>query len=87
MGVGRWALGGGWAGALGKDGLVGVGAGSASWSGLGLNSLSLNLFLKQNKKREEKKKKGGVGEEVGHADNFPGLTKMCLFQENRKRHD
>ena len=51
----------------------------------GLLSPSL-LFSKTENNKEEKKKKGGVGEEVGHTDNFPGLTKMCLFRENRKGH-
>ena len=46
----------------------------------GLSSPSL-LFSKTENNKEEKKKGGGVGEEVGHADNFPGLTKMSLIQE------
>ena len=46
---------------------------------LRLGSLSL---LKEKKKTEIKKeKKEGLGEEVGHADSFPELTKMCLFRE------
>ena len=28
-----------------------------------------------------KEKKEGLGEEVGHGDNFPGLAKICSFQE------
>ena len=28
-----------------------------------------------------KEKKEGLGEEVGHGDNFPGLAKMCLILE------
>ena len=66
-----------------------VGAGSVGarvrrvrWAGLGsglrLGSLSL---LKEKKKTEIKKeKKERLGEEVGHTDNFPGLTKMSLIQ-------
>ena len=53
----------------------------------------LELSPKKRKERRKKKteikkeKKERLGEEVGHADNFPGLTKMCLFRENRKGHD
>ena len=36
---------------------------------------SLSLTLKE-KNRDKKEKKGRLGEEVGHADNFPGLAKM-----------
>ena len=28
-----------------------------------------------------KEKKEGLGEEVGHGDNFSGLAKMSLFRE------
>ena len=49
--------------------------------------LSLTTKRKEKKTEIKKEKKEGLGEEVGHADNFPGLTKMCLFRENRKGHD
>ena len=48
--------------------------------------LPLSYSLETENNKEEKEKKGGVGEEIGHADNFPGPTRMCLFQENRKGH-
>ena len=42
----------------------------------------LSLTTKRKEKTEIKKeKKERLGEEVGHTDNFPGLTKMSLFQE------
>ena len=47
---------------------------------------SLLTKRKEKKQRLRKKRKRGLGEEVGNADNFPGLTEMCLFQENRKSH-
>ena len=62
----------GWLGRLGLEmGLKGLAE---------LSSPSL-LFSKTENNKEEKKKEGGVGEEVGHADNFPELTRMCLFLE------
>ena len=54
------------------------GAGRPSWSGLGpLLSLSY-LFLKQEKTKKRRKRKEELGEEVGHADDFSGLTKIVL---------
>ena len=49
-----------------------------------LTPLSYSLEIENNK--EKKEKKGGVGEEIGHMDNFPRPTRMCLFRENRKGH-
>ena len=44
-------------------------------------SLSLTLKNKRRKKtkqRYERKRKRGLGEEVGHADNLPGLTNVLV---------
>ena len=64
----------------GADWALGLGAGWAAGS-------LLSLTLKKIKNRDKKEKKGRLGEEVGHADNFPGLTKMSLIQENRSWHE
>ena len=65
------AAGPGWAGAGGWE---------AQAAGLLLSlSLSLKKIKKQNRDRKEKKE--GLGEEVGHGDNFSGLAKMSLTQE------
>ena len=53
----------------------------ASWASL----LSL-LFPFSRKVLERIKRKIGLGKEFAHAGNFPGLTKMFLFRENRKGH-
>ena len=54
----------------------------------GLGSLSLNLSLyfpeKKKKNNKGKKKKRRVETGFGHEDNFHGLGKMCMVQENRK---
>ena len=51
----------------------------------GLAPLS-SLLLKQRKIKEREEKKR-LEKEFGHGDYFPGLTKICLFRENRKSHD
>ena len=51
----------------------------------GLAPLS-SLLLKQRKRKEREEKKR-LEKEFGHGDYFPGLTKICLFRENRKSHD
>ena len=65
-----------------------MGAAGPRWAGAGgceaqaaglLLSLSLKKIKKQNRDRKEKKE--GLGEEVGHGDNFSGLAKMSLFRE------
>ena len=85
-------------GGRGRDGdSIGLGfgiGGPRGWAGLelggpaGLSSLSLTLILSLTEKKiERRKEREGLGKDVGHADNFSGLTKMCLFRENRKGHD
>ena len=54
--------------------------------GWALFSLSL-LFPLKRKALERRKRERGSGKKFERADNFPGLTKMCLFRENRKGHD
>ena len=45
-------------------------------------SLSIsNSLIKTENKEKEKGKKRKVRERVGHGDNFPGLAKICSFQE------
>ena len=65
---------------------LGLGAG-VRWAGLrmglggkllGYSLLSLTL---KKRNRDKKEKKGRLGEEVGHASNFPRLTKMSSYQE------
>ena len=75
-----WAL---EAGPVEKEVARGLAGGLAGLLG---SLLPLSYSLETENNKEEKEKKGGVGEEIGHSDNFPGLTKMCLFQENRKGH-
>ncbi|EMS45085.1 hypothetical protein TRIUR3_33353 [Triticum urartu] len=61
--------------------------GSTPPSGLQvLQEGGMGLRGRENNERGEKER-GGLGEEVGHADKFPGLTKMCSFQENRNGQD
>ena len=43
--------------------------------------LSLLKEKKRKKTEIKKEKKEGLGEEVGHGDNFSGLAKMSLFRE------
>ena len=57
----RWA-GAGWLGPRGRLGCKAV---------LSLPHISFNR-----KEIREKKRKRGLGKEVGHGDNFPGLIKM-----------
>ena len=66
------------------------GAPAGPWAGLGwpglrgrLGCKALFSLSKENKKqnRDRKEKKEGLGEEVGHGDNFSGLAKMSLFRE------
>ena len=50
---------------------------------LGLNGLLGTLSLshsKEKKNRDKEEKKERMGDEVGRADSFPGLTKMSLTQ-------
>ena len=42
---------------------------------------------KQQRKERMKKKERKGGERIRHGDKFPGLTKMCSFQENRNGQD
>ena len=79
-------------GALDRLGLpagarLGLGLGPAREDGrprlLGSCSLSLSKEKKQNRDRKEKKE--GLGEEVGHGDNFSGLAKNEFVpRKNRK---
>ena len=61
--------------------------GRSGWPGLsgrlGCKAAGLSLTTKRREKKTEikKEKKEGLGEEVGHADSFPELTKMSLIQE------
>ena len=59
--------------------------------GLGLNGLRgsrlSSLSQKQKNDKEEKEEEMKVEIEFGHGVNFPGLAKICSFQENRKGHD
>ena len=75
LGLGGWAAGGpGQMGQRGGDWLAGLGLGMGP---RGRPAGLLSLIAKTEKKnKEEKKRKEVIGEEVGHADNFLGLTKM-----------
>ena len=75
-----WAL---EAGPVEKEVARGLAGGLAGLLG---SLLPLSYSLETENNKEEKEKKGGVGEEIGHADSFPGPTRMCLFRENRKGH-
>ena len=67
------------------------GGAAGPWAGLALGqmgcgeaalfSLSLLYFLSRKIIREKKKKERGFGKEFAHGGNFPGLAKICSFQE------
>ena len=65
---------GGWAGLTGLGPRRPVGVGS-------LSPFFLLIFSLSENKRRTRKKVGGLENEVGLADKFPGLTKMSLTQE------
>ena len=51
----------------------------ADWA---CSSLPLNLiFFSRKQIREKKKRKRGLTKEFAHGGNFPGLAKICSFQE------
>ena len=49
-------------------------------------SLSPSYFFSRIENKERKRKRG-LGKDFGLGDNFPELTKICLFRENRKGED
>ena len=54
---------------------------SEEGGGWALHSLSFQNSSKNRKAKKEKERKEMSGQEFGHGDNFPGLTKMSLTQE------
>ena len=73
---GRLGLGSGVA--AGPESPVGSAQVERKWPEAWLGSLSL---LKEKIMELKKEKKERLGEEVGHTNNFPGLTKTSLIQE------
>ena len=61
----------------GEAGRPGPEAQMASWAYV---SSSYYFNIKEKIKR-------GLGKDFGHGDNFPELTKICLFRENIKGED
>ena len=54
---------------------------SEEGGGWALHSLSFQNSSKNRKAKKERERKEMSGQELGHEGNFPGLAKICSFQE------